>query len=873
MLRSALEAIAYRYVPVIASVAAALGVSYLLRGYVYPRPLVLLALVLSVWGRGLSASLVGAVVATLAVGLIFPELLPKYGMASDGAMFVVAAVTFSLLSAAKLRAEAQRRGVEQQLRQSEERFRAMFFRAGVGMAQMGPQGTWLLVNDQLCSILGYTPEQLLRTTLPDVTHSDDRPEARTALRGLLDGEGTFLSKELRLVRSDGAIRWASLCVSLVRDRDEYFIAIVEDVTDRVRAERELREVERRLTLVQSVARLGVWDRDLRTNRIATYGDYAGLHGMEAGHPPLTYQEWLAMVHPVDRDVIQAQLRESVEKTHIWDREFRVLWPDGSVHWLLAKGTVYVDESGQPIGMAGVSVDITERKEAEAALRESEERFRRVFEECPLGVALVGRDYGFQMVNSALCRMVGYTEKELTRMSFAQITYPEDMDTNRGLAERMFRREIPRYWLQKRYVKKDGDIIWINLTASAIRDADGLPLYGLAMIEDITESKRAQEEALARQKLESLGVLAGGIAHDFNNLLGSILAEAELASADLAAGAPPGDELQRIMTIAIRGAEIVRELMIYSGQDKAKLVAPLDVSKLVEEMLELLKVSISKHVVLKTELSSDLPAVSGNAPQLRQVVMNLIINASEAIGEQDATIRISTSLLNEQELMTTRGIDMPAGDYVRLEVSDTGCGMTKEVQAKIFDPFFSTRFAGRGLGLAVVQGIVRDHRGTIHLASAPGEGTTFEVLLPCSGGTVQANDALLPVAAKGPVRPSGTLLVVEDESVLRLAVSKMLRKSGFRVIEAIDGSAALELVRTHKDEIDLMLLDVTLPGVSSREVFEEARFRRPKLKVILTSAYSRETVDASFAGLHVERFIRKPFQIVDLMGLLQDVLSN
>ena len=398
------------------------------------------------------------------------------------------------------------------------------------------------MNDQLCEILGYTPADLRGKMFPELIHSDDREPSLTAMHRLLEGEPPFLSRKLRLVRKDGAICWTSLCVSLVRDQDQYFIAVVEDITDKVQAELALREIERRLTLVQSVTRLGVWDRDLRTNIISTYGDYAWLHGLQPDHPPLTYEKWLAMVHPLDRERIQLHLRESVEQTHVWDREFRVLWPDGSVHWLLAKGTVYTDDAGRPVGMAGVSLDITERKEAEAALRESEERFRRVFEEGPLGVALVGRDYRFLKVNGALCRMVGYSESELTQMSFADITYPEDMVVNRGLAERMFRREIPSYWLQKRYVKKDGDIIWVSLTASVIRDAEGEPLYGLAMIVDITENKRAEAEALARQKLESLGVLAGGIAHDFNNLLGSILAEAELASANLAAGLSTGEEL-------------------------------------------------------------------------------------------------------------------------------------------------------------------------------------------------------------------------------------------------------------------------------------------------------------------------------------------
>jgi CheY-like chemotaxis protein len=253
-------------------------------------------------------------------------------------------------------------------------------------------------------------------------------------------------------------------------------------------------------------------------------------------------------------------------------------------------------------------------------------------------------------------------------------------------------------------------------------------------------------------------------------------------------------------------------------------------------------------------------------------MNLIINASEAIGEQDAEIRITTSSIKGQDIAATNGAMVIEGNCVRLEVSDTGCGMTEEVRARVFDPFFSTKFPGRGLGLAVVQGIVRDHGGAINLVSAPGQGTTFEVVLPCAG---PQSDPGLGVRTSGKEyrSPSGTLLVVEDEDVLRFAVSKMLRKSGFQVIEANDGSSALELIRTRDDEIDLMLLDVTLPGVSSREVVEQARVTRPNLKVILTSAYDRETVETSFAGLRVDHFIRKPFQIADLMSLLQEVLTS
>jgi two-component system cell cycle sensor histidine kinase/response regulator CckA len=317
-------------------------------------------------------------------------------------------------------------------------------------------------------------------------------------------------------------------------------------------------------------------------------------------------------------------------------------------------------------------------------------------------------------------------------SFPDITHPDDLGANVELAGRLFNGESSSYQLQKRYVRKNGEIIWIKLTASVIHGQKGEPLHGLGMIENVTEVKRSQEEALARQKLESLGVLAGGIAHDFNNLLGGILAEAELAETDLAAGLAPSEEIQRIKLVAIRGAEIVRELMIFAGQDQTTLVELVDVSRLVEEILELLRISISKRAVLRTDLSHNLPAVRGNAAQIRQVVMNVVINASEAIGDKGGIINVSTAQVSDSvNLASISATGLSPGDYVRLEVSDDGCGMTETLQAKIFDPFFSTKFAGRGLGLAVVRRIVRAHGGEINLRSAPGEGTTFQVFLPCT----------------------------------------------------------------------------------------------------------------------------------------------
>jgi two-component system, cell cycle sensor histidine kinase and response regulator CckA len=548
-------------------------------------------------------------------------------------------------------------------------------------------------------------------------------------------------------------------------------------------------------------------------------------------------------------------------------DFRLRRADGSPIWVAISSMPMFDGAGAPVGLLGMFTDITERKQSEAALRESEARFRNMADTAPVMIWITDPDQLATFFNRRWLEFRGRTTEQELGFGWTIGVHPEDAESCLAIYRSAFETRSG-FQTEKRLLRADGEYRSLLCTGVPRFKESGEFVGYVGCSVDITELRRTQEQALETQKLESLGVLARGIAHDFNNLLGSILANSELALSDLAGASPARDGIEEIKAVAIRASEIVRQLMTYAGQENP-VVEPVDLSDLVGEMLELLKISISKRASLKVDLSKNAPAVRANAAQMRQVVMNLITNASEALGEHDGTISVAVSQAQSAE---PSELGRPPEECVLLEVGDTGCGMTEEIQARIFDPFFTTKFAGRGLGLAAVQGVIRSHGGAIDVISAPGQGSRFEILLRCNGASAEGSGRMTASpAGRNAERLAATMLVVEDEDTLRRAVSKMLRREGFIVHEAANGKTGVDIFLARAPEIDVVLLDLTLPGVSGQEVLGELRRIQPGVKVIVTSAYSQDWARSAIGAPEPWLYIRKPYRFEELMGLLQKCL--
>jgi two-component system, cell cycle sensor histidine kinase and response regulator CckA len=882
------------------------------------------------------------------------------------------------------------RRAENELRTSEERFRGIFEQGSVGIALLDPDQTLVRANAAFCSMLGYTEDELLGLKIADITAAEDVQSSVEASRELYSGARSVLAMEKRYRRKDGGLIWGDLSASLVHGNDGRPIgslAMVQDVTSRKEAEESLRLAE----FSVNHAGLGVFWCD-PDGRFLSVNDYicerlgysrAELLSMTvADVDPNAPRPWGD--HWADLRRRGSQTFESVMRTK------------GGEEFPIDATANYVEFGGKEYNF-GLAVDITERKAAEKAVRESEDRYQTLVNLSPDAMIVnVGGKYAF--ANPAAARLFGASSPEdLLGQDVMQRIHPDDRERVaarvalvfegavtppteikvlrldgspvevevtaarvefdgspagqvifRDVAERRRAEELLRltqfsvdrvadsvFWADSdahliyvsdstcrlhgysrdemlgltlfdldrslsaeqwsanwRRMKRDGPFTFDAVHCA--KDGSAIPVevsvnylefngkeYNCAFVRDTTDRIRAEEERVElerrlqqSQRLESLGVLAGGIAHDFNNILMSVLGNAELALTTLPAASSVRGNLLEITASSRRAADLCRQMLAYSG--RGQLVAEaIDLGALIENLLGFLRSTVSKKALFDIDLGENLPLMRGDASQVSQVIMNLVLNASEALGENGGVIAIATGVkqCSSKDLEGMCGDEnLSPGLYLTLEISDTGSGMDMVTQDRIFEPFFTTKFSGRGLGLSAVLGIVRGHKGGLRLSSEVGKGTTFAILFPATEAAIEST-AHINGGTKDLWRGKGTVLLVDDEEAIRTLGEAMLHLLGFTVLTAADGREAVSVYAEHREEIALVLLDLTMPRMNGEETFQKLRALDPGVRVVLSSGYARADVIARFAGMGLVGFVHKPYSLDELTEQLRAALEG
>ncbi|HLH17296.1 MAG TPA: PAS domain-containing protein [Bryobacteraceae bacterium] len=638
------------------------------------------------------------------------------------------------------------------------------------------------------------------------------------------------------------------------------------------------QARHRLSVIEAVYEsapvgLCVLDRELRFARINRR--LAEMNGVPAeAHIGRTIRD----VVPVIADIVEEPLRHLIETGEPrFDVELSGTTPadPGMVRTWSENWVPLKDERGAVTGVSASAEEITGRKRIEEELRRSQEKLSLVIESTELGMFDADPQEHKVEWNAATKRHFGLPpDAPVTYETFLMGLHPDDRERMRRALDEVMRPESGgKYAAEYRTVGiEDGRERHISAWGRVHFDAEGRAVRFVGVTRDITESKRMEEQLRQTQKLESIGLLAAGVAHDFNNLLASIMGNASILQDELPEQSVP--MAAAIVGASERAAELTRQLLAYAGKGRFVL-QKIDISTAVRGMTELLHASIPRKVAIEQHLAPDLPPVEADPGQIHQIVMNLVLNAAEAIPENQpgkVIVRTATAEIGPGSADTDELTHAPIapGRYVCLEVQDTGIGMDSAVRAHIFDPFFSTKFTGRGLGLPALAGIVRAHHGAVQLATAPGQGSTFRVCLPCADGREpEHGNAARPAQGQG----SGTILVVDDESFVRDFMRAALERGGYRVLTAENGREAVEAVATHGQSIDLVLLDLVMPEMGGEEVAEILARTYPQLKLMLMSGYSEMEAERIFGGRPIASFLQKPFTAPMLLDRVQEMLRR
>ncbi len=532
--------------------------------------------------------------------------------------------------------------------------------------------------------------------------------------------------------------------------------------------------------------------------------------------------------------------------------------------------------GHPVGAMGIVEDLTAQRAAEQELARAQSILKAALDQTSAGILITSADSGrIELANRAAEEILMQDREGLSRI-FSNATAWNEWSCRRADGSLCPLADVPVLRamthgetasnIEFRLSRTDASERWVSVSASPVMDDSGRIVASVSVIADVTERKRVEEALRQAQKLESLGVLAGGIAHDFNNLLTAILGNLNLAQLVVSPESPAQPYLDAVEKIVLKAAELTRQMLAYSGKGRF-VIRSHDLNTVVREMAHLLGVSISKKATLRLELDPEIIPFEADAAQIQQVILNLVTNASDAIGDRDGAITIATRvavLAPETIAATFPGQQLRPGRFVVLEVSDTGCGITPEVMDRLFDPFFTTKVQGRGLGLSALLGILRGHHAGYEIRSEPGRGTTFTLYFPAGSGSVEDSP---PLPARAPSRLRGTILLVDDESAILSTISPALEHFGFNVMTARDGMEAVEVFRRDPHAVDLVLMDVTMPRMDGRQAFRALRELRADTPVILSSGYHELESVQKLREEGLAGFIQKPYQLEELRRVL------
>jgi PAS domain S-box-containing protein len=758
----------------------------------------------------------------------------------------------------------ERKLAEEALRESEERFRSLFDAAAAGIATSTPHGRYLQTNAAYCQMLGYTEAELRTRDFASVTHPEDLLLNLNLRDELLAGERASFVMEKRYIRKGGEIIWVRMSVSATHGAAgeiTALIVIAEDITWRKKAREELLESEKRFATAFEFAPNGVAlmakdGRWMKVNRALM--DMLGYSEVE-----FLARTALDMTHPDDTKLSWNNIRRALAgETNTYQCEKRYLHKNGRTIPVLLNVSLVHDSQGQPVYFVSQIQDFTERKRTEA-------RFRRLVDSDVQGVFFWNKNGAVTGANNSFLRLTGYTRDDLDagRVRWTTMTPPEYAARDQhALREIDATGRCTPY--EKQYIRADGSTVFVLLGSTNFEDS---PEEGVCFVLDLTERKEIEQQFLRAQRLESIGFLAGGIAHDLNNCLTPVISALELL--EIQCLDPKSRKLLDVLgSSARRGAQIVRQILLFARGGVEGQRLPVDIKHLVGDLKNIIDDTFLKHIQVRVKIPKDIWTVLGDSTQLHQVLLNLCVNARDAM-PAGGRLTISAENLTLDSHYAGMEPEARPGRYVVIHVQDQGTGIPPDVIKKIFDPFFTTKEVGKGtgLGLSSSLGIIKSHGGFIRVYSEPGTGTVFKIYLPAPYAAPSGSSP-----ERKPDLPRGhgeLILVVDDEPAVRQVTKETLETFGYQVIAAADGAEGITEYAARPSEFAAVITDMMMPVVDGATFMRVLRHTNPNVRIIASSGHFPEHRLSEAGGMENAFFLPKPYSAELLLTTLRNALER